>query len=211
MTPGGLTPPPPHQLLPVTSSPAVNHLSTDGSSVEAGPSGLDLGAHERNSGLWTDLNRGAPSSTYPPPHGSHRAEEFDLAVGKEGIHPEEEFIEEIYSQLWIVPKPEVRVQESPGLNGGGLVWVRNDLVRDRKVILADCFPVSKSHRFEGTLKKIQLATQIWEGGSRPSYAEIVKRFPMAEGGRWVWQEDRPRATQRGCGQRGRPPWRPPKQ
>jgi hypothetical protein len=48
-------------------------------------------------------------------------EEFDLAVGKEGIHPEEEFIEEIYSQLWIVPKPEVRVQESPGLNGGGLV------------------------------------------------------------------------------------------
>jgi hypothetical protein len=138
-------------------------------------------------------------------------EEFDLAVGKEGIHPEEEFIEEIYSQLWIVPKPEVRVQESPGLNGGGLVWVRNDLVRDRKVILADCFPVSKSHRFEGTLKKIQLATQIWEGGSRSSYAEIVKRFPMAEGGRWVWQEDKPRAAQRGCGQRGRPPWRPPRQ
>jgi hypothetical protein len=86
-------------------------------------------------------------------------------------------------------------------------------MRARKVTLADCFPVSKSHRIEGAPRKIQLATQIWVGGSRPSYTEIVKRFPMAEGGQWVWQEDTLRAASRGRGQRGRgrPPPRPPGQ
>jgi hypothetical protein len=35
------------------------------------------------------------------------------------------------------------------------------------------------------------------GGEKASYAEIVKRSLMTEGGRWVWQADKPRAPVRG--------------
>jgi hypothetical protein len=102
--------------------------------------------------------------------------ETDLAVGKGGVHPSEESIEEIF-----VPKPKRgRVSELAFCsNGGGdLVWVRKDSVRDRRVTLTDCFSVSKSHKFEGMSRKIQLTTHIWEGGSQPTYAEIVKRPPL---------------------------------
>jgi hypothetical protein len=62
-------------------------------------------------------------------------------------------------------------------------------VKKGVVTLVDCYPVSKSHIFEGVSKKISFARDIWARGSRPTYAEVLRRFPMATGGRWVWQED----------------------
>jgi hypothetical protein len=41
-------------------------------------------------------------------------------------------------------------------------------------------------------KRVPLSELCCEG-SRPTYAKVLKRVPMAEGGRWVWQPDRTQA------------------
>jgi hypothetical protein len=97
---------------------------------------------------------------------------------------------------------KVRVHEQQS-QGGGLVWVHSELVRAGKVTPADCFLVSRSQRVEGIPKSINFAREIWEGGTHPTYADVLKRFPMVEGGWWVWQEDKPIAPRDHQNQRGR--------
>jgi hypothetical protein len=100
------------------------------------------------------------------------------------VHPNEESIEEIFGQLWVIPNMErARVPEQRS-QGGGLVWVCSELVRAGKVTPVDCFLVSQ--RVEGIPKLISFAPGSWEGGSHPTYVEVLKMFPMAEGGTWVW-------------------------
>jgi hypothetical protein len=121
----------------------------------------------------------------------NRAAECDLAAESEGLCLNEESIEEIFDQLWAIPKSERARVPEPRAHGNALVWVRKDLVRAGKVTLVDCFPVNKSHKFEGSPSAISFAQDIWEGGVRPTYTKVLRRFPMAEGGRWVWKEDKP--------------------
>jgi hypothetical protein len=91
----------------------VIHSSEGVSPSRDGFSELAFGAWELRSSPWTDSNNVAVNSNHPPTPGSHRAKEMDLAVGKGGVHPDEESIEEIFSQLWVVPKSErARVGES---------------------------------------------------------------------------------------------------
>jgi hypothetical protein len=45
---------------------------------------------------------------------------------------------------------------------------------------------------------VSFACDIWvRGCEKASYVEIVKRSSMAEGGRWIWQANKPRAPGRG--------------
>jgi hypothetical protein len=79
--------------------------------------------------LVSDEQRARDSLSYPTysqTHGKHPTE------GSGGSNGEEQHIEEIFSQLWAVPnekKPRVPKSE----NHGCLVWIRSDLVRERKV------------------------------------------------------------------------------
>jgi NADPH-dependent 7-cyano-7-deazaguanine reductase QueF len=54
----------------------------------------------------------------------------------EVVDHEEEDVEEIYSQLWVILKPDKVRVPSPSLTRGGpgcLVWVRKDLLRENRV------------------------------------------------------------------------------
>lgn len=54
----------------------------------------------------------------------------------EVVDHEEEDVEEIYDQLWVIPKPDKVWVPSPALVRGGrgcLVWVRKDPLRENKV------------------------------------------------------------------------------
>jgi hypothetical protein len=114
-------------------------------------------------------------------------------------------VEEIFGQLWAVPKPDkVRVPE-PNREWGCLVWIRKDLVRKKKIRVEDCFPVNRAQRIEGSSTRVSFSRDILVQG-KATYADILRRSSMAEGGRWVWQADKPpRAPARGgfATQRGR--------
>jgi hypothetical protein len=112
-------------------------------------------------------------------YSGNQADRGDLVVETVELDQEEE-IEEIFSQLWSVSKPEkARVTERKG-NGGVLIWIHNDLVRERR--LEDCFPVGKFQKLEATPTRLSF--------SRHTYADVLKRIPMVQGGRWVWQPDK---------------------
>jgi hypothetical protein len=63
--------------------------------------------------------------------------------------------------------------------------------------------VSHDQRVEGIPRKLSFSRDILAQG-KATYADILKRLTMAEGGRWVWHADRP-PLQRGTpfAQRGR--------
>jgi hypothetical protein len=130
----------------------------------------------------------------PPPnprtHGGRRSNQGDHAV-EESI--EEDHVEEFYGQLWsIPPSPKKDRASYQGSDGGHLVWIRSDLVRSRSIRVEDCFLVGKHERIIDKSKKISFSCDIWAGGSRATFAEALKQFPMVERGRWVWQPERPR-------------------
>jgi hypothetical protein len=58
----------------------------------------------------------------------------------------EQFVEELFGQLWAVPKPAARVRTA-GPKGGCLIWIRKDLVKERRIHPEDCYPVSRDHHF----------------------------------------------------------------
>jgi hypothetical protein len=146
------------------------------------------------------------SSHCKDPPGAHRTELSDPVVKNEIRGPDEDFVEEIFGQLWAVPKPLVpRVLDSPP-HGGRLVWIRKDLVREKKVRPEDCFPVGRNQRIVHPVTKLSFSRDICRNGEYPSYVEVLKRLPMAEGGHWVWQLNKPQqASPRGGGraQQGR--------
>jgi hypothetical protein len=132
------------------------------------------------------------------PSGENRAEIKDRVIEKDAVESEEH-VEEIFGQLWAIPNSEAARVPHPGY-GSMLVWIRKDLVRERRIRLEDCFPVSRSHRIDKPPTRLYWAMDIWSGGSgKETYAEILKKT-MEEGGRWVWHPDRPvhgRAPSRG--------------
>jgi hypothetical protein len=66
--------------------------------------------------------------------------------------------------------------------------------------------VRKGEKFAGVPNHLSFSRDIWGKGEKETYTDILKKSSMEEGGRWVWQPDRPpRAPNRGgfLGQRGR--------
>jgi hypothetical protein len=136
-------------------------------------------------------------------------------------YEDDESIEEIFGQLCAIPKPgKVRVPPSQGHGRGMLAWIHKDLVEQWRIQSDDCFSVSKSQRIGSAPIRLSFAKDIWGGGDRATYAEILKRIPMVEGGCWVWQADKPeRGRGRSQQSRGRgegfrqarpcPPLQPP--
>jgi hypothetical protein len=115
---------------------------------------------------------------------------------------DEEHIEELFGQLWAIPNQEKpRVPISP--HDGCLFWVRGELVRERCIRPEDYFPVSGSQRINGVPMTLRWSDIRPGDGKRATYADVLRRIPMADGGRWVWQPDRPPHAQRGRPQRGR--------
>jgi hypothetical protein len=108
----------------------------------------------------------------------HRA---DPVAGKEPVIPEEEHIEEIFNQLWSIPNPSTpRIPTGHG--DSHLVWIRSDLVRERKIRPKDCYSVSKHHRIDNAPKTLSFSRDIWVGaGKRQTFIEAVKKKAMAEG------------------------------
>jgi hypothetical protein len=64
----------------------------------------------------------------PGTDGVHQAGQSDPGAADEEASPDEEAMEEISSQLWVVPRFD-RVVE-PNFHGGRLAWVRKELVRE---------------------------------------------------------------------------------
>jgi hypothetical protein len=88
------------------------------------------------------------------------------------------------SQLWVVPKPDSpRVPHAPPC-GGCLVWIRRDLLREKRVQPEDCYPVARGQRIEGIPVCLSFSREILARG-KVTYTDMLKRSSMAEGGRWV--------------------------
>jgi hypothetical protein len=64
------------------------------------------------------------------------------------------------------------------------VWIRGDLVREVRIRPKDCFPVRGIQRVDKVVTKLSFTRDILAGGGA-TYADILKRAPMVEGGRWV--------------------------
>jgi hypothetical protein len=112
---------------------------------------------------------------------------------------DEEHNEELFGQLWAVPNPD-RVPRA--IHGGScLFWIRKDLVRARWIKREDLHPVSKEQRITEKPITLSWARNLRPGGrDKATYAEVLMRIPMADGGRWVWQTEKPPHAQF----RGRP-------
>jgi hypothetical protein len=126
-------------------------------------------------------------------------------VGEGEICLEEEAVEEIFGQLWAVLKLDLpRVPQAPR-HGGCLVWIRWDLLREKRVQPEDCYLVARGQRIEGIPVRLSFSREILAHG-KATYADVLHRSSMAEGGRWVWQADKSsRPSSRGgfARQRGR--------
>jgi hypothetical protein len=94
---------------------------------------------------------------HPGTHGSHRANQEDPRAASDGVSSDEA-IEEIFSQLWVIPKSD-RVSE-PKFHRGCVMWVWKEFVREGRVTLSNCFSVSRSHRVDGMPVKINFAHDI---------------------------------------------------
>jgi hypothetical protein len=56
---------------------------------------------------------------------------------------EEDHIEELFRQLWVIPNPEKPKASYPSNGGDALFWIRMDLVREGRVRPEDCFLVGR--------------------------------------------------------------------
>jgi hypothetical protein len=88
-------------------------------------------------------------------------DQADPAVG-DRPKESEEYIEEIFGQLWSIPK-SARARVPHGCVGGYLVWIPSDLLRERRVRPEDCFPVSCSQKIDKPPITLSLARDIWGG------------------------------------------------
>jgi hypothetical protein len=132
------------------------------------------------------VSRSPHVPTYLRPDGEHR-EEHEYRRARAGGGQDEE---ELFGQLWNVPNPRPRVPEAKS-NGGCLVWVRRDLLREKRVTPQDCFPVNKAVRLLQAPKRLSFALDIWRRGEKATFTDIVRRSAMADGGRWIWQPNMP--------------------
>jgi hypothetical protein len=64
------------------------------------------------------------------------------------------------------------------------VWICHDLVGgggSKRIRLEDCFPMSRNQRINATLVNLSFSCNIWASESRPTFLEVLKRIPKAEG------------------------------
>jgi hypothetical protein len=64
-------------------------------------------------------------------------------------------------------------------------------VKECCIHLEDCYLVSKSQQIDTVPTRLSFEKDIWGGGDHAMFVEALKKIPMAEGGRWVWQADKP--------------------
>jgi hypothetical protein len=65
--------------------------------------------------------------------GTNQMNHQDLAT-KRGVEClDEEYVKEIFEQLWAIPKLDNPRVPDPHPSGGCLVWIRRDLVREERV------------------------------------------------------------------------------
>jgi hypothetical protein len=74
--------------------------------------------------------------------------------------------EEIFEQLWAIPKLDNPRVPDPHPSGGCLVWIRRDLVREKRVRPEYCFPISRTQKIDHTTKRLSflLVTKFDESG-----------------------------------------------
>jgi hypothetical protein len=191
--------PPPHHVLP-SSSAFTGDLPENGTTSarqyenrarknirrRLSPRGRRGESPERQS---------PPAPTYRRTPGANRVGEENPVVEKAAADQEEGHIGDLYGQLWFVPNSSPNPQRArvstSGKGGGQLFWIRKELVSQRRIRLEDCLPVGRSDRFDAELRRLSFAKDIWAGGDKATFVEALKKAPMADGGRWVWQPDRP--------------------
>jgi hypothetical protein len=64
-------------------------------------------------------------------------------------------------------------------------------VGERRIHLEDCYPVGKSDKFDAKPRRLNFVKDIWASGEKATFPEALKKPPMVDGSRWVWQPDRP--------------------
>jgi hypothetical protein len=79
------------------------------------------------------------------------------------VDQDEECVEDLFRQLWVIPKSEPRVPP-PHSHGGSLLWIHSDLVREKRVRLEDGYPVIRSQRVGKVLMTLSFVRDIWSGG-----------------------------------------------
>jgi hypothetical protein len=104
------------------------------------------------------------------------------------LREEEEYMEELFGQLWEIPKSEAARVPHQATHGGYLVWVCMERLREGNLRPKECYPVSKNHRVERAVRSLS-ARDFCEKG-KPTYAEVVKSRAMTDGERWIWQSDK---------------------
>jgi hypothetical protein len=131
--------PPPHPPRPPSSSLARLSGPLLRATLEAERSGEVGGTKAPQVSTCHDSPSSPPFDLSHFPPGKNRA---NMRTEEEGGSCEE-VVEELFCQLWVIPKPNnIRVLASN--QGGCLVWVRRYLVREKRVRVEGCFPV---HRF----------------------------------------------------------------
>jgi hypothetical protein len=185
------SPPPPAARSLLTSLPRPPEVGEHTLVHESAPRAPGVRLDEAR------VHRAASSPTLNHPHGTpgeNRVDQRDRAKLDDG-HLDDELVEEIFGQLWVMLRPiESRVPAHH--NGGCLVWVHHELLREKRVRPEDCFSVSRSQRIIQQPTRLSSSDISFNGG-HPTYAETLRRLPMVEGGRWVWQADKPRTAPRG--------------
>jgi hypothetical protein len=121
------------------------------------------------------------ATTYQETDGDNQEGEVDPVARIGVVDQDEECVEELFGQLWAIPKSKPRVP-TPHLHGGRLIWKRRDLVRERRVHPEDCFPMSRSQRDGKVSTTLSFMKDMWAGGERATYKEVFNSIPMTEGG-----------------------------
>jgi len=120
---------------------------------------------------------------------------------KEQVDPEDklhkdEVVIEFFGQLWAIDSPPPHRNPRPPapstklLSADNLFWIQRELVESRSFSAKDCYPVLKSDRLEKPPVKVNFTRDIWgRGGEKETFAEVLQKEKMADGGRWVWQPE----------------------
>jgi hypothetical protein len=67
----------------------------------------------------------------------------DHSVEEDVEESKDQYVEELFGQLWVVPRLDKARVPAPSIGRGCLVSVRKDLVEARRARVEDCFPVDQ--------------------------------------------------------------------
>jgi hypothetical protein len=112
-------------------------------------------------------------ATYHEIDGENQDRRPDPVVRKEVVDQDEKCVEELFMQLWVIPKIEARVPPK-SFHGGQLFWIRRNLVREKKDRPEDCFPVGSFQQVGKVATTLSLMRDIWASGEKATYKEVLK-------------------------------------